>query len=335
MNKNKVNISHIAKELDMSPSTVSRALSGSGRISDDTRKKINGYLERNGLIPNTREKRYTDIVTKMISVVLPGESDFAKIPYFSNVLYSVYDYFSIRGYQINFIKIKPDDISNLKTAVAAHVMDGVILTRTVENDDEIQFLKEQGVPFVIIGPSDDPSVLSVDSDNEAASCDITMALIHKGLNKMAVMCAEREHKVNQIRLAGIMRAHMQSHMYLDKSLIFYDTESEVVSEMAVEKCLAAKVDCILCMDDNICIGIIRALKKMEVKVPEDIRIASLHYSKQLEAYEPSISCIYQDDSELGREASRILYTYLNEGKKLPHMMVGYEMQIKDSTNFNS
>ncbi|WP_456057444.1 LacI family DNA-binding transcriptional regulator [Agathobacter sp.] len=98
MKKKKVNISHIAKELDISPSTVSRALSGSGRISQNTRVKINEYLESHNLIPNTRERHYSDIVTKMISVVLPGEGDFVKIPYFSNVLYSVYDYFSIRGY---------------------------------------------------------------------------------------------------------------------------------------------------------------------------------------------------------------------------------------------
>ena len=332
MKKNKVSISRIAKELKMSPSTVSRALSGRGRTSEITRVRINDYLIQNDLVPNTREKRYSDTITKMISVVLPAEGDFAKIPYFSNVLYSVYDYFSIRGYQINLIKISPDDISNLEKAVDDHVMDGVILTRTVENDNEIQYLKKKGVPFVVIGPYDDPSVLRVDSDNEAACYDITIALIHKGLNKMAVMCAERGHKVNQLRLDGILRAHMQSHMYLDKNLIFYDTESEIIAEMAIEKSLAANVDCILCMDDNICIKIIRILKKKGLRIPDDIKIASLHNSELLDEFDPSISCIYQNESELGKEASRILYTYLKEGKVLSNSILGYELQIKDSTN---
>lgn len=148
---------------------------------------------------------------------------------------------------------------------------------------------------------------------------------------MAVMCAERDHKVNQIRLDGILRAHMKSHMYLDKSLIFYDTESEIVAEMAVEKSLAANVDCILCMDDNICLGVIRILKSMGMKIPEDIKIASLHNSKLLDEFVPSISCIYQDEAALGKEAGRLLYTYLNENKILPHSILGYELQIKDST----
>lgn len=61
---NKVNISQIAREVGVSVSTVSRALSGSGRISDATRQKINEYLATKELIPNTREKRYTDVTTK-------------------------------------------------------------------------------------------------------------------------------------------------------------------------------------------------------------------------------------------------------------------------------
>ena len=152
---NKVNISQVAKDVGVSVSTVSRALSGKGRISESTREKINSYLSEKQLIPNTREKRYTDIVTKMISVVLPGEENFASMPYFLNILLSVYDYFSIRGYQVNLIKVTPTDISNLTHAVEEHVMDGVILTRMVENNDEIVYLKQAGVPFVVIGPYDD------------------------------------------------------------------------------------------------------------------------------------------------------------------------------------
>lgn len=329
---NKVNISRIANDLGVSVSTVSRALSGSGRISETTRQKILEYISDKELVPNTREKRYTDIVTKMISVVLPGEDNFAKMPYFQSVLLSVYDYFSIRGYQVNLIKITPTDISNLVEAVEHHVMDGVVLTRTVENNDEILFLKKKGVPFVVIGPYDDPDILRVDTDNEQACFDMTNALLHKGLNRIAIMCAEREHNVNRIRMEGILRAHTQNHMYLDRKFVFYDTESPIIAEMAIEKILQAGMDCILCMDDNICIEVMRLLRKMNKNIPEDIRIASLHNSELLEEYDPSVSCIKADDMELGKEAGRLLYIYLNEHKMLPHSMLGYELQIKDSTN---
>ena len=329
---NKVNISQVARDVGVSVSTVSRALSGKGRISESTREKINSYLSEKQLIPNTREKRYTDIVTKMISVVLPGEENFASMPYFLNILLSVYDYFSIRGYQVNLIKVTPTDISNLIHAVEEHVMDGVILTRMVENNDEIVYLKQAGVPFVVIGPYDDPSVLQVDTDNEAACCDITNVLLQKGLDKIAVMCARQEHYINRKRFQGILKAYMESYMILDRRYVFYDTEFENIAEMAIEKVLASDVNCILCMDDNICLVILRILRKKGIPVPERIKVASLHNSNLLDEWYPPVSCVHFDVDELGKEASRILYVYLTENKRLPKSILGYELQMKASTN---
>lgn len=328
---NKVNVSQIAKELGISVSTVSRAISGNGRVSPMTKKRVQEYLATKELVPNTREKHYTDVTTRMIAVVLPGEENFASMPYFLNIFLSVYDYFSIRGYQVCLIKITPTDISNLVKAVEEHVMDGVILTRTVENNDEIVYLQKMGVPFVVIGPYNDPTVLRVDTDNENACCEITNSILHKGLNHIAVMCAEREHKINKIRFNGIIRAHVESHMLLDRDFVFYDTDLPNVAEMAIENAMAGHVDCIICMDDNLCMGILRLLRKKGIDVPRDIKVASLHNSTLLDEWYPPISCISFAVDELGREASRLLYVYLTEGKKLPLSILGYEIQMKDST----
>ena len=328
----KVNVTQVARELNLSVSTVSRAISGNGRISPATRKRIEEYLQTRELVLNTREKRYTDIVTKTISVVLPGEKDFASMPYFFNIFLSVYDYFSIRGYQVNLIRILPNDISNLVKAVEDHAMDGVILSRMVDNNDEIVYLKKMGVPFVVVGPYDDRSVLRVDNDNEHACYEITNSILHKGLNRIAVMCANRGHQINKIRLNGIIRAHVENHMLLDREFVFYDTDSSYIAEMAVENTMAAHMDCIICMDDNICMGILRVLRKKGIEVPDDIKLVSLHNSSILDDWYPPISCISIDVDELGKEAGRILYEYLTKSNKSSWSILGYEIKMKDSTN---
>lgn len=331
MMHNKVNVSQVAKELGVSVSTVSRAISGNGRISQSTKQRVQEYLESKELVPNIREKHYTDVTTRMIAVVLSGEENFASMPYFLNIFLSVYDYFAIRGYQVCLIKITPSDISNLVKAVENHVMDGVILSRTVENNDEIVYLKKMGVPFVVIGPYNDQSVLRVDTDNENACCELINAILHKNLNHIAVMCAERKHKINRIRFNGIMKAHVENHMVLDRDFVFYNTDLPNVAEMAIEKTMAAHMDCIICMDDNLCMGILRMLRKKGIDVPGDIKVASLHNSTLLDEWYPPISCISFDVDELGREASRLLYVYLTEGKRLPLSILGYEIKMKDST----
>lgn len=332
MLKSRVNISKIARELNVSASTVSRAISGNGRVSEQTKQKVAEYLKEKQLVPNIREKRYTDIVTNIIAVTIPAEKETAFLPYFQKILLSSYDFFSIRGYQIVPIKTSAADIGNLVSAVEDHVMDGVILSRRVDNIAEIDYLREQGVPFVVIGGIDDPDILQIEGDDEKAAFDLTNALLHLRYYKIAIMCGTERDPINQKRYNGIMAAHIENYMMLNREFIFYDTDRANIAEFAVEKSLAAKVDCILCMDDNICLNILRILQKKQIRIPEQIRVASLYNDKLLSSWCPSITCVNYDAEALGKEASRILYTYLTEQVKTAKIVLGYEIQMKESTN---
>lgn len=316
----------------MSVSTVSRALSGNGRVSEETRQEVLDYLVNKQLVPNTREKHYTDTTTNIIAVTVPEEGNFVFMPYFQHVFFSIYDFFSIRGIQVIPIKISAKNISYLKKAVEDHVMDGVILSRRVENMEEINYLKEQGVPFVLIGEIDDSEIVQVGSENDQATYDLINALIHKGCYKMAVMCAEEKQPINQKRFKGLMNAHADNYMVLNQDFVFYDTDSEDIAELAIEKILAANLDAIICMDDNICLTVLRILQKRRISIPQEIKVASLHNSPILEAWNPPITCVNYDVDELGKEAARMLHTLLLEKKKLPKTIMGYEVQMKESTN---
>ncbi len=316
----------------MSVSTVSRALSGNGRVSEETRQEVLDYLVNKQLVPNTREKHYTDTTTNIIAVTVPEEGNFVFMPYFQHVFFSVYDFFSIRGIQVIPIKISAKNISYLKRAVEDHVMDGVILSRRVENVEEINYLKEQGVPFVLIGEIEDSEIVQIGSENDQATYDLINALIHKGCYKMAVMCAEEKQPINQKRFKGLMNAHADNYMVLNQDFVFYDTDSEDIAELAIEKILAANLDAIICMDDNICLTVLRILQKRRISIPQEIKVASLHNSPILEAWNPPITCVNYDVDELGKEAARMLHTLLLEKKKLPKTIMGYEVQMKESTN---
>lgn len=316
----------------MSVSTVSRALSGNGRVSEETRQEVLDYLVDKQLVPNTREKHYTDTTTNIIAVTVLEEGNFVFMPYFQHVFFSIYDFFSIRGIQVIPIKISAKNISYLKKAVEDHVMDGVILSRRVENMEEINYLKEQGVPFVLIGEIDDSEIVQVGSENEQATYDLISALIHKGCYKMAIMCAEKKQPINQKRLKGLINAHADNYMVLNQEFVFYDTDSEDIAELAIEKILAANLDAIICMDDNICLTVLRILQKRRISIPQEIKVASLHNSPILEAWNPPITCVNYDVDELGKEAARMLHTLLLEKKKLPKTIMGYEVQMKESTN---
>lgn len=332
MQKNKVNISKIARDMGISTSTVSRALSGNGRVSEETRQRIAKYIADKQLVPNTREKKYTDITTNIIAVTVPEEADFAYMHFFQHILFSVYDYFSIRGYQVIPIKTSAGDISNLRKAIEEHIVDGVILSRRIESLQEITLLKENGVPFVVIGGINDPDIMQVETENERASYDLTNALLHMGYYRMALMCAEKKDPINIRRYKGIMDAHVENYMVLNREFVFYDADCYDIAELAVEKVIAANLDCILCMDDNICLNILRILQKNSIDIPRQIKIASLHNNNLLESWCPPITCVNYDVDAMGKAAGRLLYTFLTEMKKMPKITIGYEIKMKESTN---
>ena len=118
----KITIQEIAERLDLSPTTVSRAISGKGRISKETRDKVFQFLEKNQYVPNTIKK--TGKKSKNICVLLPGEEGHAMLPYFQEILLSVYDSFSAWGYGVLVVKATATNIQNLKPLVEQQKIDG-------------------------------------------------------------------------------------------------------------------------------------------------------------------------------------------------------------------
>lgn len=131
MESDKMNISEIAEELGMSSSTVSRAISGKGRVSDATKSRILEYIAESGKTPHIRTSKFSDKKTMNICVTIPGEGDYAELPYFTRMIMTLYDFFVIRDYNIILVKTRSDDISALRDIIRRHKVDGVILTRVV------------------------------------------------------------------------------------------------------------------------------------------------------------------------------------------------------------
>lgn len=329
---NKVSISKIAEDLGVSVSTVSRALSGSGRISDATRQRITEYLKDKKLVPNTRMKKYTDVTTNMVAVIFPDINHISVLPYFYHVFFSIYNYFSIRGYQVFPVMAGKENMENVERLVEQHLVDGIVLTHGSIGKWIIEYLQKCGVPFVTLGSVNNPEIPQVETDDEGASRDITNALIHRGLYRIAIIGGEKNSLLNRRRYKGILSAHVQNHMVIDEEYVFFHIESENSAEIAVDKILSGRQDCILCMDARICLDVLKALRKTKAEIPADIKIASLYDSEFLDQWCPAVSCVHFDLDALGREAAKLLYRNLTEYGAMTDAFLGYEIRMKESTN---
>ena len=323
-------ISDIAEALGVSKTTVSRAISGKGRIGRETKARVLRYITEHNYTPSAIAKALAKSTTYNISVVLPSECSMAELPFFQNCLNGIVNMAASMEYDVIITPVYNNDISQLQRAVANHKVDGVILTRTVKNDEAIRYLKEVQMPFVAIGMSDE-DVVQVDADHLGGARELTSMLINNGCSKIGLIGSSSSYMLVQKRLRGFMEAFEAAGMQFNEDLVYLDVEGAAKTEEVVSQLLDKHVDCIMCMDDSLCIYAINKIKAEYIRVPEDIQIVSFYNSDILDVVTPRITALDYDMIEIGREAFRVLYDLMDGRKIKSKTLLGYNVIVKDST----
>lgn len=327
----KITISDIADALGVSKTTVSRAISGKGRIGGETRDKIMQYIEEHNYRPNVIAKGLATSKTYNIGLALPGDYDLIDLPFFQKCMLGVSELASSMDYDIIITMVSATDISQLERMINNHKVDGVILTRTLVVDPPADFLKSRGVPYVVIGTSADKTALQVDNDHRGACKELTSILLMRGIKRMGLIGGSRSHVVTQKRLQGYLDAFASQGISVDNDLVYLDIESSIMTDKVVEELIDKKVECILCMDDSICKFVLSKLKKLKKSVPQDVKVASFYNSSLLENNNPAITSLQFDVRQLGVVSCRTLLDHI-EGKEVPNRtLLGYEVSMKEST----
>ena len=176
-NPQTITIASIADDLGISKSTVSRVLSGKGRISEETRQKVLNYAEEHNYTPNLLAKGLATSKTFNIGVVLPRDASQTDMPFFHTCLAGITEEASKQNYDILVSLTTGNEIDNIEKTVRNNKVDGIILTRLLQNDQRVKYLQTASVPFLVIGTSDDSEIIQVDSNNKPASIIITKDLI--------------------------------------------------------------------------------------------------------------------------------------------------------------
>lgn len=330
-NNDKMTISDVAEALGVSKTTVSRAISGKGRIGNATRDKVLDFINEHNYTPNAIAKGLAQSKTYNIGWVIPGDYIAADLPFFQKCLMGIAEMASPLQYDILVSMVSENDISQLERAVTNHKVDGVILGRTVQNDMAVEYLQKQGMPFVTIGSVESDNVIQIDNDHRSACRELISLLIMKGIKNMGLIGGNRSHIVTGHRLSGYRDAFVNAGLEVDEDNIFLDIEPGFRLDKAVEALIARGTECIVCMDDSICVNVLNKLKRDGVGIPSDIRLASFYSSPQLELGTPTVTALSFDAATVGREACRILMNYIDGRDVSQKTLLGYDIVIKEST----
>lgn len=326
-----ITIADVAEALGVSKTTVSRAISGKGRIGKETRERVLAYIEEHDYKPNVIAKGLAQSKTYNLCVVMPGDYDVVDLTFFQECLFGIQEIAGIMEYDILLSICKINDISSLERIIANHKVDGVVLMRTFVVDPQVEFLLQKRVPFVTIGSSNYKGVIQVDHNHKSACKELTSIILLKQFEKVALIGGDETHIVTQSRLRGFREAYVKMGKTVDESLLFLSLDNNILVDKTVKEVLDRKVDCILCMDDAVTSRVLKSLREMHINVPHDVRVASFYNSTVLENNVPSITSLSFDAKELGMVACRTLLDLIEGLEVKTRTLLPYEVVLKEST----
>lgn len=324
-------IADIADALGVSKTTVSRAISGKGRIGSETRERVLKYIDAHNYTPNVIAKSLAQNKTYNLAVVMPGDYELIDLPFFQNCIMGIQEIASSFDYDMLLTVCNNADVTKLERIVRNRKVDGVILLRSFMDDVQVEYLQEKNVPFVITGSSNYKGVVQVDNDHRTACRELTSILLMKRMKKIALIGGNEEHVVTQSRLMGFKDAFADSGTAVDESLIYMNLDNPVLLDGKLDDIIKREVDCIVCMDDAICMEVLYKLRREGISVPDQIRVASFYNSSMLETHDPSITSLDFDAKELGMLVCRTLLDMIEGQKVQKKTLLGYEVRLREST----
>ncbi len=310
MKFNQVTIKDIARELGISPSTVSRALKDHPDISTETKKAVNALAEKLNYQPNIVALNLRQKKTNTIGVIIPEIVHF----FFSTVISGIEDLAYQAGYNVILAQSNESyqrEVTDMKALFNSRV-DGMLLSlsRETTNFDHIESIISKGVPIVFYDRMyNSPTSSKVIVDDYAGAKEAVLHMIDQGCKRIAHLMASPNLMISADRLKGYEDALKESNIKLNKALII-DCPSGSFEEgkRAIKKALDMPnpPDAIFATNDPMAMGAMMAIKEKGMKIPQDVAVVGFSNWFFGELMEPSLTTVDQPGFEMGQEAARML-----------------------------
>lgn len=336
MSKKQTSLKDLAKILNVSVSTVSRALRNHPDISPVLCQKIQELARSMKYTPNPLAMGLLRRQTRTIGVIVPD----IVTHFYSSVVSGIEDIASKHGYYV-VVTTSNESYEKEKTCVENLVqlrVEGVIscIARTTSDYGHYDILTEAGIPLVFFDRTcrtDEFS--SVVADNTEAAKNITRHFYKTGCKRIAYISGPSHLNISRERLQGYLEGIAECGLIPDKNLLQFcdmDKESTLV---AAKRLLALdpKPDAIFAINDYMIFSIMKEIKKQNLKIPDDISLIGFADEFHATFLEPELTSVNHPTFEMGQQAANLLITQAQDEKELPvkQIKLQTELIIRTST----
>lgn len=324
--KRKVTLKQIAKELDVSISTVSKSLRDSPEISEDTRQKVQAFAKLYNYKPNNIALSLKNRKSKTICIIIPEIIHH----FFATVISGVEHVANKKGY--NVIVCLSDEsfdkeVINMEM-LANGSIDGFIMSLSKETQQKRDFhhiteVINQGMPVVMFDRiTNDILCDKVIIDDNLAAFNATQYLIDKGFKKIALLTTIDYVSVGKLRTEGYIKALQNNDISVDENLILKIEDTDNFESSIEDLILNNDIDAIFAVNEIFAVTAIKTATRLGKKVPEDLSIIGFTDGIISKYSSPSITTVSQNGIKMGEKAAIMLI------EKLEIEEEDYEEQYK-------
>ncbi|MGG0658635.1 LacI family DNA-binding transcriptional regulator [Rummeliibacillus pycnus] len=309
-----VTIIDVAREANVSPSTVSRVISDSPRISERTKRKVRQVMDRLNYHPNFQARNLAAKSTKTIGVIMSHSTSLAfQNPFFPEVIRGICTsaHSNQYGMYLSTGGNEEEIYQEVESMVQSKKVDGIILLYSKVNDPTLAFLKEADFPFTMVGRpyQYEEEITYIDNDNRKIAYELVNYLVHLGHEHIAFIGGNLDYVVSLDRLEGFKSALKDLDLQYKEKYIIHDQNKLTNDIQSINTLMHLDVPptALIAHDDLVAYEIIRHLEELSIRVPNDISIVSFNNHALSEFVKPPLTTVDISIFQLGLEAANYLF----------------------------
>ncbi|CAM2147350.1 HTH-type transcriptional regulator GntR [Pararobbsia alpina] len=328
----RVTIADVARQANVSPMTVSRALKNPAQVLPEARARVEAAVTALGYVPSHAARTLASARSRVVGVLVPSLSNAV----FVETLAGIQDCLGPAGYQflIGNTSYSPAKQSELLSTYLTHAPDGFLVTGIDESDAIRQRLAAARVPVVhMYDLSRDPTEWSVGFSQQDAGFEITQYLLERGYRKPGFIAAQLDPRTMQ-RRAGFRRALQEAGLDPDVEILTPEPSNVGLGTRLLVEMLERVPDCdaVFCNNDDLALGALFECQRRGIRVPDQLAIAGFNDLPSSAWSTPSITTITTPRYQIGFQAAQLLLQILDgRAPKKTRIDLGFTLTRRQST----
>ncbi|MBQ1626377.1 MAG: LacI family DNA-binding transcriptional regulator [Prevotella sp.] len=335
MKQRRISLKDLAKELNVSIATVSRALRGSHEVGEEMTRKVKELAQKLNYRPNPFAQSLRKEAPRIIGVIVPN----LVTHYYASVLDGIEEYASLNGYSVisaNSHENHEIEKKAIDNFISMHV-EGIIACLAQDTVDYSHFeeIHEMGLPLVFFARTCLADKFSqVVANGDEAAYEATQHLIKSGSRRIAFIGGPNHLDMVRRRKHGYLEALKEAKIPIDRSLVACD---KIDFNLAREKTINLlnsenRPDAILAFNDIITYAAFDAIKSVGLRIPDDVAIIGFTDGDSAAFVTPRLSAIMDQAHVQGVKACELLLRNINGDTKIYREVVPMILKIRESSD---